>query len=179
MLLAAGLCAISPAFASGGTASGGGSASGGGTTSGGSKTTASQGIYTTVALTSLAGYYAPAPGTGSATFGYAADNSWKSLDISLAGLSYADGTELQVEVYMTRPDPVAYYGTTTTVSSGTMSVIGGGASLSVNSANGDVVPDFPLPGTGTTTLYIIGPNGTYLFSGSLAQGQKQKRSGGA
>jgi hypothetical protein len=154
---------------SGGTTSGGGSGGGGGTT-----TTAP--TYSTATLTPY--YYSGVTATGTAIFGYTLDGSYKSLEISVGGLSYPDGTQLSVDVYMTRPDPTAYYGTSTTVSSGYLVVAGGAAHLYVSSANGDVVPDFPLPGAGTTTLYVRDPNGAYLLSGTMGTVAKQKRNGG-
>jgi len=120
-------------------------------------------------------YYTTGP-TGTCTFGYTSDNSYKSLNISASGFSYKDGTELQIEVHMTRPSPVTYYGTVTTVSSGKVVVYGGSAKLYISTDVGNIVPDFPIPTAGTTTLYVKSPTGAYILWATLSQ-SKQKHSG--
>lgn len=190
-LLASSLAVVGPSFASGGTTSGGvnsggvnsggsatgGSAAGGSATGGsatGSKKTTAAPTYSSIALG--VAYYSPVTAIGSATFGYTADGSYKSLEINLSNLDYEDGTELPVELYMTRPNPVAYYGTESYTSSGVIVVEGGAAHLYVSTANGDVVPDFPLPGVGMTYLYVMDPSGATLLNGTFGAQAKKKGS---
>lgn len=175
-----GVGSVAPTLASGGSsaggvnaggvkAGGGGSAAGGGN-AGGVKDPVGQSVVLT--LNSGVIYNGALP-KGTATLGYAADGTAQSLAFNLSSLKVPDGSVLPIRVIVGRLQTIFTYYQITQVTyteyDGSITVNHGSASLSLNKANGDIVPDFtpPTPASGTTAIQIYSPDGTTLLLNAL------------
>lgn len=94
-------------------------------------------------------------------------NPASGMIFSLSGLNVPDGSVLPVRVIMNRLG--GYYapiGLGSTEVDGSITVSHNTGSLVLNTNDGDVVPNFPLPTSGTTDIRILSPDGaTQLLEG--------------
>lgn len=142
--------AAGPALAqkSGGS---GGSSSGGGGGTGGASTSLTTSTIKLLSWNMTINGVIPA---GRATFGYDKTGTARSFSITVTNVNMPDGSQLLLNIQENLGPAQGY---AVNLESFYIPVMGGTATWSVSTANGDYVPNFPLPSMGETDVYVLAP----------------------